>query len=244
MVSQFNPHISVDCVIFGFIRDRLNVLLIHREHDRNGKKSHIVKLPGNLIIRGEPLHSSAIRTLTELTGLKNIFLKQFGVFDDPHRLEPEEDLQWLTDTTSMQIERVVTIAYYSLINPDHTEKHSPALLNEAKWVPVDKVPELIFDHNQIINEGLLALQKEFLTEPLCFKLLPVKFTLNHLQKIYEFILGFSLDNRNFRKRINRMNYIVPLHERQTGVSHKPAQLYSFDEEKFNELDVQHTGFIV
>ena len=114
----------------------------------------------------------------------------------------------------------------------------------ARWYNLDSVPELIFDHNEILVEGLSTLQKEFLTEPLCFRLLPGKFTINQLQQISESILGFELDNRNFRKRINKLEYIVPLNERQTGVSHKPARYYVFDSKKFEIIKRELTGFIV
>ena len=114
----------------------------------------------------------------------------------------------------------------------------------ARWYNLDSIPDLIFDHNEIINEGLSALRKEFLTEPLCFKLLPGKFTINQLQLISESILGFKIDNRNFRKRINRLEYIVPLNEHQTGVAHKPARYYIFDHQKFDIIIREHTGFII
>ena len=103
-------------------------------------------------------------------------------------------------------------------------------------------------NRRILKEytGLSTLQKEFLTEPLCFELLPAKFTLNQLQKLYEVIPGFKLNNRNFRKKINKLEYIVPLNERQTDVTHKPARLYIFDKEKYDDncINKGHTGFIV
>jgi hypothetical protein len=114
----------------------------------------------------------------------------------------------------------------------------------ARWHNLNEIPDLIFDHNEIIDEGLSALRKEFLTEPLCFELLPGKFTMNQLQHLSESILGFTLDNRNFRKRINRLEYIIPLNEHQTGVSHKPARYYTFDSGKFEIIKRAHTGFIV
>ncbi|MBN2347258.1 MAG: NUDIX hydrolase [Bacteroidales bacterium] len=243
MVIQLNPHISVDIVVFGFDDNQLKVLLINDHYTKNGKQKHLIKLPGNLIMRKEPLARSAERILTELTGLRNIYLNQFGVFDDPARLHPPESLEWLQDTTSLPIDRVVTISYYSLIKIN-SGSNNLSLSPEAEWFPINEVPELIFDHNQIVEAGLDILRKEFLTEPLCFELLPEKFMLNQLQKIYEIILGFELDNRNFRKRINRLEYIIPLNERQTGVAHKPARLYKFDKQKYNDLEKQHTGFVV
>ncbi len=248
MERVLNPHISVDCVIFGFDNNKLKVLLVNRNSKSNPfKTSNKLKLPGDLIIRMEILNESARRILKEFTGLENIYLKQFGVFDKPDRLSPEEDLNWLKDTSGLaDIDRVVTIAYYSLIKLNMSRRTKLSIEYDAKWYPVENIPELIFDHNKILKYGLLTLQKEFLTEPLCFELLPTKFTLNQLQKIYEVILGFELDNRNFRKKINKLEYIISLNEKQTGVTHKPARLYIFDRKIFNENDINkvHTGFVV
>ena len=248
MKRALNPHISVDCVIFGFDNNKLKVLLVNRNSKNTpGKTSNKLKLPGDLIIKMEVLNESARRILKEFTGLENIYLKQFGVFDKPDRLSPEEDLNWLRDTSELSdIDRVVTIAYYSLIKLNMSRQTRLSIEYDAKWYPVENIPALIFDHNKILKYGLLTLQKEFLTEPLCFELLPIKFTLNQLQKIYEVILGFELDNRNFRKKINKLEYIIPLNEKQTGVTHKPARLYIFDRDKFEENDINkvHTGFVV
>jgi 8-oxo-dGTP diphosphatase len=246
MNRTLNPYISVDCVIFGFDGEKLQVLLINRDwQNSDRKKGNRLKLPGDLIIKGEPLGESAQRILKEYTGLENIYLKQFNVFDNPERLSNEENLNWLRKTSGLaDIYRVVTIAYYSLIELDMSRRTELSIVYDARWYPVENIPELIFDHNEILESGLINLRKGFLTDPLCFELLPTKFTLNQLQKLYEVILGFELDNRNFRKKINRLEYIIPLNERQTGVTHKPARLYIFDREKYDELKKDHTGFIV
>ena len=244
MTSFINPHISVDIVVFGFDdAEGLKVLLIKRSrNDAIDKKK--LKLPGNFINIKERLNDSAHRILNEFTGIKNIYLKQFGVFDKPDRLGNGEDLQLLRKRYGSVIERVVTIAYYSLVKLHQYAETELSKAYDANWYSLKEIPELIFDHNQIVSEGLTALQKEFLTEPLCFELLPKKFTINQLLHISEAILGFEIDNRNFRKRINRLDYIVPLNERQTGVSHKPARFYIFDRNKFDILKKEHTGFII
>ena len=244
MNTGFNPHISVDIVVFGFDdNEGLKVLLINRDKDENTHNNKL-KLPGSLIIIRERLHNSAQRVLQELTGIKDIYLKQFEVFDNPERLKKGEDLQWLRDNSGIHVERVVTIAYYSLVKLHHYAETALSKAYNARWYGLDSVPALIFDHNEIIDEGLSVLRKEFLTEPLSFKLLPGKFTINQLQHISESILGFALDNRNFRKRINRLEYIIPLNEHQQGVSHKPARYYVFDSKKFEIVKREHTGFII
>ena len=238
MNTLYNPHISVDVVVFGFDDNTgLKVLLIDRDKNESNVSKR-KKLPGNLISLNEWLHDSAVRVLQEYTGIENLYLKQFAVFDNPDRIKKDEDLQWLMKETETTIERVVTIAFYSLVNFKLYAETELSRAYNAKWCGIEEVPKLIFDHNQIIEEGLNTLKKEFLTEPLGFKLLPDKFTINQLQRITEAILGVNVDNRNFRKRISRLEYIVPL------VEHKPARYYMFDQKKLDSKKREHTGFII
>ncbi len=233
-----NPHISVDCVIFGFDEGTLKVLLIEREKVPNiHLGGHKLKLPGSLISENVDLDNSAIRTLKELTGLENIYLKQYSVFGDPDRLTPREDLEWLRKTSGIRVGRVVTIAYYSLI------KISESTITEKTiWNPVNDLPELIFDHNHIIEEALENLRKEIRNRPLCFELLPKKFTLRQMQNIYESILNVNLDNRNFRKKLRHLDFLVPLPEKEKRVNHKPAQLYRFDKKLYEKTKKLNNGF--
>ncbi len=244
MPGNLNPHLSVDCVVFGFDGHELKILLINRDAISEKHQSGKLKLPGDLIISGEILGSAAQRILTEFTGLQDIYLKQFGIFDDPNRLVPPDDLEWLKSRAGMNIERVVTIAYYSLVKIDLSIPTDLSIAYNARWYSCSAVPDLIFDHNRIVEEGLSALKRELLTEPLCFKLLPEKFTLNQLQRLYEAILGLTFDNRNFRKKIQRLPYIIPLNERQNGVAHKPALLHTFSYEKYLNLKKENTAFIL
>lgn len=237
-MATLNPHVSVDCVIFGFDSNKLKVLLIEREKIVNNELSgHKLKLPGNLILDNEELDDSAYRTLKELTGLDNIFLKQFEVFGSPNRLSPIEDLIWLKTSSNIAVDRVVTIAYYSLIKLQDSN-----LTDKTIWHPVDNVPELVFDHNIIVKKALEALQREIRTEPLCFELLPKKFTIRQMQNLYEAILGENLDNRNFRKKIMPLKFLIPLEEKEKGVSHKPAQLYKFDRKLYARHRKEISGF--
>jgi hypothetical protein len=237
-MKDLNPHVSVDCVIFGFDSGRLFVLLIERERSLDNELGgHRLKLPGSLVFENEDLDASAIRTLKELTGLDHIFMKQFAVFGAPDRLSPPEDLEWLRKTSGMMVDRVVTIAYYSLITltvSNTTEK--------TIWHPVDALPELIFDHNLIIRKALDTLRNEIRSQPLCFELLPAKFTIRQMQDVYEAILGEKLDNRNFRKKIKPMQFLIPLPEKEKKVSHKPAQLYRFDRKLYDRHRKLVSGF--
>ncbi|MDP4209715.1 MAG: NUDIX hydrolase [Bacteroidota bacterium] len=244
-MNRLNPHISVDCVIFGFDGLQLKVLLNEREllpDEDSSILSDLLKLPGSLISDTEELDISAYRVLKELTGLDKIFLKQFAVFGSPNRLQNTNDVEWLRKTSGMSIERVVTIAYYSLVKINESNPNE-SLLEKTSWIPLNEVPQLIFDHNIIVNSALEALRKEMRTDPIGFELLPKKFTLRQLQNLYEVIMGNKLDNRNFRKRIVKLNYLVPLSEKEKGVSHKPAQLYKFDKKTFLR-ERKDIGFVI
>lgn len=237
-LTVLNPHISVDCVILGFDSKKLKVLLIEREQINNvPPNGHKLKLPGSLIYKDEDLDQSAYRTLSELTGLQNIFLMQFAVFGEPDRLSPKEDLDWLRKTSdNNQIDRVVTIAYYSLIKLKDSNRTAKTI-----WYPVNNLPELIFDHNRIVKKALEILRNEIRSKPLCFELLPKKFTIRQMQDVYEAILNETFDNRNFRKKIRTLKFLIPLQEKERGVSHKPAQLYKFDQKLYIKYRKNNNG---
>jgi 8-oxo-dGTP diphosphatase len=237
-----NPHISVDCVIFGFSRNLLKVLLIEREYrGESGELSRDLKLPWDFISTREDLDSAASRTLEELTGLKNIFLRQFAVFGRPDRITRRIDMDWLTETTGMDIRRVVTTAYFALINISDS-KSEFAIKNNASWMDVTSIPELAFDHREIIEKGLDHLRVALRNEPIGFEMLPEKFTIRELQTLYEVILNCELDNRNFRKKILKSKYLVQLEEKQAGVAHKPACFYRFDKGIYEKNKKDSLGF--
>jgi ADP-ribose pyrophosphatase YjhB (NUDIX family) len=231
--ARLNPNVSVDCVIFGFDGERLKVLLIDRgqsEHEKSEDK--VYALPGNLIHEDEDLNEAAERVLHELTGLEDIFLEQFGSFGDPMRLTKEHDLEWLKSIRAQPDARVITVAYYSLIRADQYEIHASSFAKDAVWHDLDELPPLGFDHAEIIDSALRELKFKSKYQPIGFELLPEKFTLGQLQKLYEAILSTELDKRNFRRKILKMSFLVPLKEKQIGVPHKPARYYTFDKDKY------------
>lgn len=239
---NINPHISVDCVIFGFSTNQLKVLLIKRaltDPENNAIDDH--KLPGDFIAINEDLDLAASRILEELTGLKDIYLQQFAIFGRPDRISSRLDIEWLNSTTGHDIQRVVTAAYFSLINITETNSEF-AIKNNATWIDIMKIPDLAFDHQEIINRGLENLQNRLRIEPIGFELLPEKFTIRELQSLYEVILGCTLDNRNFRKKILKSKYMIQLEEKQSGVAHKPAFYYRFDKQIYEENRSEFIGF--
>jgi 8-oxo-dGTP diphosphatase len=238
-------YISVDCVIFGFDFNRLNVLLVDRvmNNDLTGEELFSdLTLTGNHIFEDEDLDDAASRILFDLTGLKNIYLEQFYTFGSPNRFPRDRDKAWLAANGRDPYQRIISVGYYSLLATDRVTLEWKG--RNVRWVPVDDISDLAFDHLTILQSALAALRKKLIYEPIGFELLPPKFTLSQLQRLYEVILGVSLDKRNFRKKIARMKYLIPLEEKQKGVAHKPARLYIFDREIFENSRQEILDFAI
>jgi 8-oxo-dGTP diphosphatase len=241
------PNISVDCVIFGFDFEKLNVLLVERElkDEKTGKfliKDHT--LTGYHIFDDEDLDSAAYRILKDLTGLDNIFLEQFASFGELDRVASDKDLMWLKYLNKGFAERIVTVGYLSLI--DNTKVTIKTKEKKVQWFPVNMVSEMemAFDHKLIFYKALEALQRKVKVEPIAFELLPDYFTLSQLQKLYEALLGTTFDKRNFRKKVSQMHYVIPLKMKQKGVAHKPAQYYLFSREVYEKTSKSRISFII
>jgi len=209
-LDSFNIGVSVDCVIFGFEKKELKVLLIKSDLEEfEGKWS----LLGDLINHNEDLDSSPYRVLKQRTGLDDVFLQQVGSFGDVDR-HPSG--------------RVITTAYYSLINiRDHQLKITD---NEVHWHSVADVIDMAFDHKKIMDACLKRLQVQIMDEPVVFNLLPEKFSLRELQELYQSILGFKLDRRNFRKKISIKNWLHDMNEMEKDVPHRPGKLYKLKDD--------------
>jgi len=238
------PNVSIDCVVFGFDFTNLNVLLIERNITIESIVYADLKLPGDLMRLDEDLNEAAARILKENTGLTNIYLKQFKAIGSPDRLKGKpRDMEWLRQIDHPE-EHVITIAYYSLINISEPGNPKLIISDNAQWCPVNEISDLVMDHLDILNGALEHLRVELLNKPIGFELLPAKFTLSQMQKIYEVILGTSFDKRNFRKKISSMKYLVPLNEKQVGVAHKPARLYTFSREIYTKTKKDNFDFSV
>lgn len=212
------PSVTVDCIIFGLDEStQLKVLLIQRGHEPFKDQW---ALPGGFVDMEEDLEAAALRELEEETSVKDVFIEQLYTFGAPKR-DPRG--------------RVITVAYYALVNlSDHPAKASSDARN-VKWFEVDELPSLAFDHQQIMNVAIARLRAKVRYQPIGFELLPEQFTLPQMQKMYEKILGVKqLNKRNFRTRIMKMGILKEV-GRQTGVAHRPAILYSFDKEKYEQL---------
>lgn len=235
MAPLAKNHISVDCVVLGFDGIRLRVLLIKRRGEHLGEEYSDFKMPGDLIYLDEDLDEAASRVLDELTGIRNISLKQFRTFGSKDRTRNERDVLWLQHVQREFVERIVTVAYLAVVKLDPSTMRSFDTDN-AEWVAVDSVGELAFDHNQILGEALKQLRHEVdSSRALLFDLLPKKFTASQLRLLTEIIYGHTLDVRNFHKKISQMPYVIPLEEKQTGVAHRAARFYKFDRKIYNNF---------
>lgn len=246
MDQNLVPNVSVDSVVFGFDSVNLNILLVERSIAYNGIMYHDWKFPGDLIRKDEDLDTSSKRILKELTGLDNIYMKQLKAFGALDRLTKRTyDMAWLVSIDHPE-DRVITIPYYALINLNRNGNNPGVLNQNARWVPVDEAKKysLAFDHLEILEFALENLRNELRTKPLAFELLPEKFSLSQLQKIYEVIFGTTLDKRNFRKKIANLSYIVPLNEKENDVSHRPAKLYMFSRDVYQKLRSQNFDFTI
>jgi 8-oxo-dGTP diphosphatase len=220
-------NLSIDCVILGFDNDqKLKILLIKKLISEREEFQYAI--PGDLLEENEDLLCGAKRILKNLTSLENLFLKQFRIFGDPLRTKEKKDQAWLKLYRKKPEERVVTVGYLSLVKMEDYIPQASSFALDAEWVGLKDIPEsLAFDHNEIIKSGLLYLKNQ-LDHKMISNLLPSKFTLSQLQYIYEILLDEKLDKRNFRKNISKIDVIKKTKEKQEGVAHKPAYLYTYD----------------
>lgn len=203
------PLVTVDIVLFTVTQNHLKVLLIQRKQP---PYDHMWAIPGGFIHTGETLEQAASRRLDEETNVDNIYLEQLGSFGRPDR-DPRA--------------RVITVAYYALVSAEklHLEAHANA--EDVSWFDVTQLPELAFDHAEIVQKALARLKNNLEASSVAFQLLPEKFTLTELQRVYELILGKTLDKRNFRKKILASEILKDTGETKMEGYHRPAQLYAF-----------------
>jgi len=226
-------HLSVDCVLFGYDDAGLKVLLINQKRtepaDSNVKP--MSQLPGDLILLDEGLDEAAARVLYELTQLNGVYLKQFHAFGDPNRVKDLKDRAWLRSVRTQPEQRVVTVGYFGLVSLHDFNPKPASFAGSADWIDLQDIGELAFDHNEILSRAIDALQSQLESQHISFELLPKKFTISQLQSLYEVVLEKKFDKRNFRKNVKKMSHVVPLDEKQQGVMHKPAQLFSFNRDE-------------
>ena len=231
---DFLAHISLDCVVFGFHAGQLKILLLKMKHEE------LRALPGGFVMKAETLEEAAIRTLRERTGLENIFLQQFCIFSDPLRSDPATRPQGLLRAgvppgkAKFFAQRFISVGFYALVEFSLVVPRPDVLSDTCDWYTLEDRGELILDHDQILQAALAALRSQLNYQPIGYNLLPRKFTLPELQKLYETILGKKLDRRNFQRKIFSFGILRSLDEKRTGVAHKAPFLYSFDLRKYQK----------
>ena len=216
--------VALDSIIFGFDGEELKLLLVKR-----GVESYkeTWSLMGGWLRPNETLQQSADRILFELTGLTEVYLEQVCAFGEPTR-DP--------------IERTVSIAYFALINvPDYETRISH--MYDAQWFSMKDLPELLFDHSEMVNMAVERLRYKAAFHPIGFELLPEKFTIPQLQKLYEAIYGTDMDKRNFSRKIMSTNLLVKLKEKQKGNSKKGAFLYQIDSTRYKSTINSFLNFV-
>jgi len=226
--------VSVDCVVFGYHEDQLKALLIEQKYpDGSSNETPRYALPGDLVFENEDLDEAASRVLKELTSieLENAYLEQLYAFGSPNRVKDVKDQEWLRLFRKNPDARVITIAYYSLVKMEDYDPKASSFANKAQWLNVNEIPDLAFDHNQILAYALHVIREQIKDHPVGFHLLPKKFTLGQLQHLNEVILNEKLDKRNFRRKVQKIDAVQPLDEKQQGVLHKPARYYTYVEKR-------------
>ena len=222
------PHISVDTVIFGFNGDQLKVLLLKMKFNQQWF------LPGGYMKKEENLESAAIRILRERTQLDKIFLQEFAVFSELNR--SEETFKGFSDDLWHK-KRFISVGYYALVNHKDVSPIGDELSESCDWIILDELESqnITMDHKQIIEKALNTLREQISYKPIGLNLLPEKFTLSELQKLYEATLGRTLNRGNFYRKIKNIGILKKLDEKRKGGAHKAPDLYTFDQVNYFKI---------
>lgn len=216
--------VATDCVIFGFDGEEIKVLLIRRKLEtETGKWS----LLGGFVNDDEDLVVGANRVMFELTGLENVYVEQLQVFGEVNR-DP--------------VERTISVCFFSLINiHDHDEELARS--QNGYWVSLKNRPKLIFDHDKMVDLAIERLRYKAALHPIGFELLPEKFTIPQLQKLYEAIYDKKIDRRNFSRKILSTKLLIDTGEKNENSATKKAILYKLDIPKYKEYFNAFLNFI-
>ena len=211
------PSVTVDCVIFGYSNDQISVLLLNRKEE---PFANTWTLPGGFLRLEETFVEAAQRVLSNKTGINDVFLEQLCSFDAPNR-DPRG--------------RVLSVAYFALVNPAKFEIIAGSAANDVQWFDWKNCPELGFDHNEILQVAINRLKTKILWQPIGFELLDAQFSMSELQTLYETIEETKFDRRNFYKRIMEFDILNKVGIRKDGGRKRPADLFEFDKNKYNTL---------
>ena len=216
-MSKQSIKLTVDAVVFGYEEGKISVLLIKRKYEPfKGKWA----IPGGFVLNNESLEEAVQRELQEETGVKINYLEQLYTFGEPSR-DPRG--------------RVVSIAYFGLVRPNTFKIFASTDAAEVEWFNISELPELSFDHKEILKIAIERLQGKISYEPIGFELLDKKFPFSDLEKLYSTLLGREIDRRNFRKKIVGLNVLDELEEKVSKGSGRPANLFQFNQKRYFHL---------
>ncbi|MFA8299607.1 MAG: NUDIX domain-containing protein [Hyphomicrobiales bacterium] len=218
MFTSQDIRIAVDAVVFGYKEKQLYIVLIKQKF---GVYRDRWSLPGGFVLNGEGLKDAIIRELQEETGITTSYLEQLYTFGD--------------DVNRDERAQVVSVAYFGLVNPSKLDLSASTDAQDVAWFPVNEIPELPFDHNEIINKAIQRLKGKLNYEPIGFDLLDEKFPFPSLEQLYQTILDKEIDRRNFRKKMLSFGILNETDEKVSIGGGRPAKLYTFNKEKYEEL---------
>ncbi|MFT5713679.1 MAG: 8-oxo-dGTP diphosphatase [Flavobacterium sp.] len=221
--EKYIPNLSIDCVVFGFHNASLKVL-VTRLKDKN-----VWALPGGYVLKEENLKEAANRILYQRTGAENIYLQQFKVFSDLNRSDGVFD-DFLDTLWNKQ--RFLSVGFYALVDFHDVNLVMDDISDACEWLSIDELPDFMMDHKEIFYKALETLRQQLNRKPIGYNLLPEKFTMPELQKLYEIILGKKLNRGNFYRKILRYDILKKLDESRKGGAHKAPDLYEFNVEKY------------
>lgn len=216
--------VAVDCIIFGVQDNQLKLLIFKREVEPLAGQ---LSLLGSFVESDESVAKAAERVLYELTGFQDIYMEQLHTFGDVER-DPGA--------------RVISVAYWSLIRVDQNHLEFNVRNHEAKWISIDEIPQLIFDHGDMVKMAIAGLQERARFHPIGFELLPEEFTLPQLLKVYEAIFNHEIDDRNFRKKLLNSDLLTRLEKKDMTTSKKGSYLYKFNKETYEKLSEDGYNF--
>jgi 8-oxo-dGTP diphosphatase len=221
--KTYIPHVSIDCVVFGFHESALKVLLLKiKDHDQ-------WCLPGGYMGKDEEIKDAAGRILKKRTGAENIYLQQFKVFADIKRSEDFFE-DYPNDLWHKQ--RFISVGFYALVDYTKVSTAVDNLSTACEWMEIDNLPEMMMDHRTILDKALITLRRQLNYKPIGYNLLPEEFTMPELQKLYEIILGKTLNRGNFYRKMIGYDILVKLDESRKGGAHKAPNLYKFNVDKY------------
>lgn len=233
--EEFLPHLAYDSVIFGFNGKQLKILVLEYHN------TDYFALPGGFVKRDENVDDAVKRGLRERTGLEDIYLEQFHTFGEVSRPAPDV-MQTILKNNGYQVnndywmfDRFVSIGYYALINYEKVNPLPDELSDSINWYSLDELPSLMMDHQHIVDKALRTLRENLDTKLVGINLLPQKFTMKDLQKVYEAILGQRLRRTSFQRKMLSKDILVRHEKLFGGGAHKAPYLYSF---KSNIVEIQ------